>query len=193
MEKINDKEYFTIKELADKYKVSKQSVYKQVIKNDYNTLTIKKKIQGRPTMLISEGAIKKLNKHFNNDNNNVNGSINNRVNDSNTNNKGAEDNNNVNDELLKSKQQTIDMLQRELDKVHAELDKVHTELQHEQELHLQDQAAVKKLQTKLNEVKEIGQKETNNSITPDNDNQSITNQQPNDNQGANKHWWQFWK
>ena len=138
--------YYTIKQLADTFDVSRQAIQKQ-LKKQIQPFISKRKFEGRLLLVVNEEGLSLLKKHFKYNENNILKNKNTILeNKNNKNNKTKTTDETVNiKQLLAAKDKTISSLKDELKVVHEELARTHAELDHEHELHLMDQKQVKQL------------------------------------------------
>lgn len=190
--------YYTIKQLADKFNVSRQAIQFLLKKDEYQPYLSKQRIGSRTLIVINNEGYQLLKDHF---------AINEQAND--TNKTSKENNTNAKDTSKKQTKQTnndllldtIQTLKKELEHAHNELDKVHTELQHEQELHLIDKKQLTKehervglLETQVKELQTLQTKQANYKQDQQTNNTSDTSKENNlDKEKTTKKWWQFWK
>lgn len=172
-----EEKYYTLKDLAEMFDVTKPGIRKQVIKNEYKTLVKREMINGHETMLINEKAIKMLDKHFKKRNPNVSINASKENDDTNVDKNAINDSDDVSQTSLLA---TIKILKNEVEHLQKENDSLHLELQHEQELHLQDQQKVKQLEHQQTDINSQDNVKSNVSETETNVKET-------------KKWWQFWK
>lgn len=190
-------EYYTVKQLAKEFNVSRQAIHKQLNKVKYQPFISKKRVDNYLSTVVNQEGYYLLANHFNINNSKVNNVVDeiNKQFDNHLQNKSKKhynnnfnkvdsqvDNNNIK-QLLAAKEETITALKEELATVHKELSKLSDVLEHEQELHLMDQ---KKAQQLENQIKQLKQP---TSVIKTTNNQSSTEQLSQN----NKKWWQFWK
>ena len=194
-------EYYTIKQLAEQFEVSRQAIQFLFKKDEYKPYLSKQRIGGRTLIVLNSEGYQLLKQHFAVDEQNEQANK-----ETNTNNINKENASKTNKEQVKQENSkllldTIETLKKELEHAHDELDKVHTELQHEQELHLIDKKQLTKerehvglLETQVKELQAIQTKQANDKQDQQENNTSDTSKEDNlDKEKATKKWWQFWK
>lgn len=194
-------EYYTIKQLAEQFEVSRQAIQFLFKKDEYKPYLSKQRIGGRTLIVLNSEGYQLLKQHFAVDEQSEQANK-----ETNTNNINKENASKTNKEQVKQENSkllldTIETLKKELEHAHDELDKVHTELQHEQELHLIDKKQLTKerehvglLETQVKELQAIQTKQANDKKDQQENNTSDTSKEDNlDKQKATKKWWQFWK
>lgn len=171
-------EYYTVKQLAEEFNVTKQAVRFVINKPEYQQYLSKQKINDRKTTVLDQNGYNMLFKHF-------------------TKAKSKNKNNDFNKkQKAKSKDYDREILLDMITTLKKELDNVHTELQHEQELHLIDKKQIANDRQKIilleNKVKEMqllqekqNKKQNEKAKDKENDNEEQTT--------ISKKWWQFWK
>ncbi len=193
--------YYTIKQLADTFEVSRQAIQFLFKKDEYKPYLSKQRVGGRTLIVINDKGYQLLKNHFAIDGQNEQAkqtTDTNKTNNTNTKYTSKEQAKQTNNALLLD---TIETLKKELEHAHDELDKVHTELQHEQELHLIDKKQLTKerehvglLETQVKELQAIQTKQANDKQDQQTSNTSDTSKEDNlGKEKATKKWWQFWK
>ena len=193
--------YYTIKQLADTFDVSRQAIQFLFKKDEYKPYLSKQRIGGRTLIVLNSEGYQLLKQHFAVDEQNEQANK-----ETNTNNINKENASKTNKEQVKQENSkllldTIETLKKELEHAHDELAKVHTELQHEQELHLIDKKQLTKerehvglLETQVKELQAIQTKQANDKQDQQENNTNDTSKEDNlDKEKATKKWWQFWK
>lgn len=194
-------EYYTVKQLAEEFNVSRQAIHKQLNKVKYQPFISKKKVDNYLSTVVNQEGYHLLANHFNINNSKVDNvvvNVDQKADNCLQNDNKKHCNNGINmvdnqgdnvdsdniTKLLAAKDETITALKEELATVHKELSKLSDVLEHEQELHLMDQKKAQQLENQIKQLTQSNEATTNTNII---DNQSTT--QP----SQNKKWWQFWK
>ena len=190
--------YYTIKQLADTFDVSRQAIQFLFKKDEYKPYLSKQRVGGRTLIVINDEGYQLLKNHFAIDGQNEQANHTTNTSKENNTNKKYTSKEQANNALLLD---TIETLKKELEHAHDELAKVHTELQHEQELHLIDKKQLTKerehvglLETQVKELQAIQTKQANDKQDQQENNTNDTSKEDNlDKEKATKKWWQFWK
>lgn len=191
-----EEKYYTIKELANIFDVTRQAIQFLLKKEEYQPYLSKQRIKGRTLIVINNEGYQLLKDHFMFDEQANNTKETNKQSKNNASDTSKKQTSKTNDNLL---QDTIKTLKKELEHAHKELESVHTELQHEQELHLIDKKQLVKekehiteLQQQVKKLKLLQEKQDEQTK----EKQTSQNEQTNNKKDTNKtskHWWQFWK
>ena len=180
--------YYTIKQLADEFNVTKQAIRYQIISKKLKKFTSKQSINGIDTLIVNDKGYYEIKKVYQNNNDkNFTSKVTSNKDDftSNDSSKFYSKNSDkitskekrfTSKDILSEKERTLSLLIKENEVLHDEIKQLHTELQHEQELHLMDQKQVKALENKVKQLE-----------SPQEENEDIKKEPP------TKKWWQFWK
>lgn len=179
-------EYYTIKQLADEFNVTKQAIRYQITSKKLQNFTSKQNINGIDTLVVNSKGYYEIKKAYkNNDSKTFTGKLTSKKtskDDHFTSKKASEGNEFTSKDILFEKERTLLLLIKENESLHNEIKQLHTELQHEQELHLMDQKQVKQLENELKQLKQP---------TKETDTKNLNNES--NKEKATKKWWQFWK
>lgn len=170
--------YYTVKQLAEKFNVTKQAVRFIINKPEYQQYLSKQKVNDRKTTVLNQNGYNVLSKHF-------------------TKAKSKNKNNNSDKkQKAKSKDYDREILLDMIATLKKELDSVHTELQHEQELHLIDKKQMANdkqkmilLENKVKEMQLLQEKQSKKQNEKSKDKENNKEEQAT----ISKKWWQFWK